>query len=201
MVLDDSKSVAEAKDDIKKKDGDEEEKDTSFPVTDILNGIYKLVSSYVTLKPKPAAGDNEPSTTISTPTNPKQSIMGHINVHNMPRDQLFVEAFDEEHSQSDPFFQMQAPNLREDVPPNVNIDFSSIPVFPVKPNPPRAITLSPFDSPALKVQKAPKIYDIGVAAGPLPLNAPIERLSPEGFVGNVETVSYTHLTLPTNREV
>ncbi len=52
-----------------------------FPVTNILSGIYNLVSSYIT--PSDEEVDEEPITAIPE---------GAINVHNMPRDQLIVEA-------------------------------------------------------------------------------------------------------------
>jgi hypothetical protein len=55
-----------------------------FPVTDILSGIYNLVSSYI--KDDDVVDDlvdEEPFTAI-----PQNA----INVHNMPRDQLYVEA-------------------------------------------------------------------------------------------------------------
>ena len=48
-----------------------------FPVTNILSGIYNLVSSYI--KPSVEELDEEPITAI-----PQNA----INVHNMPRDQL-----------------------------------------------------------------------------------------------------------------
>ena len=172
--------------DMDKKEGavEKPEKDTSFPVSEILSGIYKLVSNYVTSKPNKDSDNIEKSTTTSIPIGLHQPQLGLINVHNMPRDQLIVEFLDDQNSPSDPFIQMNAPNLREELPPGFDVPDSNIPEFPVKPNPPRAITLSPFNSPALKVQEPPKLDDT-VIAGPLPLNAPIERLSPEGFVRDV----------------
>ena len=54
-----------------------------FPVTNILSGIYNLVSSYI----QPSEEEEEePITAI-----PQSA----INVHNMPRDQLIVEAAEE----------------------------------------------------------------------------------------------------------
>ena len=176
-------------DEDKKEDAVEKpEKDTSFPVSEILSGIYKLVSNYVTSKPNKDSDNIEKSTTTPVPIGPHLPQLGLINVHNMPRDQLIVEFLDDQNSPSDPFVQMNAPNLREELPPGFDVPDSNIPAFPVKPNPPRAITLSPFNSPALKVQEPPKLDDT-VIAGPLPLNAPIERLSPEGFVRDVEKPS------------
>ena len=188
-VISEKESDDEPNDDAEKEDISVPEKDVPFPMSDILNGIYKLVSNFVTSKPKVSSEDSEPTTTTSFPINFGQPHLGPINVHNMPRDQLIVEFLDEDNSPSDPFFQLQAPNLRDE-----NVD-SNIPAFPVKPNPPKAITLSPFNSPALTVQDPPKISD-GIVAGPLPLNAPIERLYPEGFVGDVSRPSTVEDSAP-----
>ena len=194
-VISEKESDDEPNDNAEKEDVAVPEKDTSFPVSDILNGIYKLVSNFVTSKPKVSSEGNEPTTTTSSPVNFQQPQFGPINVHNMPRDQLIVEFLDEENSPSDPFFQMQGPNLREEIPPNVKGHDPNIPTFPVRPNPPRAITLSPFNSPALKVQDPPKLSDT-IVAGPLPLNAPIERLYPEGFIGDVSRQSTVEDSAP-----
>lgn len=58
-----------------------EETAGGFPVTNILSGIYNLVSSYI--QPTEDEVEEEPITAI-----PQNA----INVHNMPRDQLIVEA-------------------------------------------------------------------------------------------------------------
>ena len=95
-VISEKESDDEPNDNAEKEDVAVSEKDTSFPVSDILNGIYKLVSNFVTSKPKVSSEGNEPTTTTSSPVNFQQPQFGPINVHNMPRDQLIVEFLDEE---------------------------------------------------------------------------------------------------------
>ena len=62
----------------------EQETAGGFPVTNILSGIYSLVSSYI--QPTEKVTEEEPITAI-----PQSA----INVHNMPRDQLIVEAIED----------------------------------------------------------------------------------------------------------
>ena len=69
---------------ILSKNEDKEETAGGFPVTNILSGIYSLVSSYI--QPSEKEDDEEPITAI-----PQSA----INVHNMPRDQLIVEAIED----------------------------------------------------------------------------------------------------------
>lgn len=90
-----------------------------FPVTDLLNGIYNFVSSYIKPKqPQPAAKqevvniekilEDEDDGEIEIEAIPRPTLIGPqpLNAHTIPRDQLIVEAVDEEHSDSDPFFQV-----------------------------------------------------------------------------------------------
>ena len=65
---------------------DKDESAGGFPVTNILSGIYSLVSSYI----KPT--EEEQSDLVEPITAIPQSA---INVHNMPRDQLIVEAIED----------------------------------------------------------------------------------------------------------
>ena len=116
-----------------------EDESVPFPVTDLLNGIYKFVSSYI--KPKPAVKQEVVEKIIEQKVQqkikqvpvqeeeeeeeeeedveeqeaeieafPRSTIIGPqpLNSHTLPRDQLIVEAVDEEHSNSDPFFQVSS---------------------------------------------------------------------------------------------
>lgn len=166
----DSEDKKEANDVIQ-----EEEKEPSFPVSDIISGIYKLVASYITTTPKPAT---------EAPQIPETAAISHINVHNMPRDQLVLQDWDSSETAdvkknvlnaaplTDPFFQMTAPNLKAESNVNAHDDMVSLFPRPSKLEPAR--TMSPFDSPALKVQEPPAGLPSRGAAGPLPLNAPMD---------------------------
>ena len=114
-----------------------EDESVPFPVTDLLNGIYKFVSSYI--KPKPAVKQEIVEKIIEQKVQQKivqvpvqeeeeedeeeedveeqeverevfarPTIIGPqpLNAETIPRDQLIIEAVDEEHSNSDPFFQV-----------------------------------------------------------------------------------------------
>ena len=73
---------------------------------------------------------------------------------------------------------MAAPNLRDNVPPEhmTEADNSASAILFPKPSKVEpARTLSPFNSPALKVQEPPRIDPQNSLAAPLPLSAPIER--------------------------
>ena len=135
--------------------------DDDFPVANILDGIYKLVQSYITQKPPTT--ENEPETT-STPfvASPLP-----INVHNAPRDQFWIQPAPKEPLKADPFVQLKAPNLVQLSP---DLKTSTDP--PRSRPPSKIITLSPFNSPALKVREPPKDLE---SAGPLPLSAPVEN--------------------------
>ena len=151
------------------------EDDVDFPVTDLLNGIYKLVQSYITAKPTEAA---LPERTTDKPYGPSLP----PNVHNAPRDPYIFDniRYDVEHSNTDPFVELPAPNLKELSPKDDKGVNDKIMVFPIpfKNDNPR--TISPFNSPALKVQEPPKIITKTVpgngqfSAGPLPITAPID---------------------------
>ena len=65
---------------------DKEETAGGFPVTNILSGIYSLVSSYIQPTDEVEVDEVVPITAI-----PQSA----INVHNMPRDQLIVEAIED----------------------------------------------------------------------------------------------------------
>jgi hypothetical protein len=85
---------------------------------------------------------------------------------------------------------MPAPNLRDNVPPEhiTDADNSENAILfpkPLKAEPPR--TMSPFNSPALKVQEPPKIDPPNSLVPPLPLSAPIERSGlPAGYLSENE---------------
>ena len=169
------------------------EADSAFPVTDILDGIYNLVQSYITENNEDEASDEDtaaaaaalrPAYTFSpappapapapAPAPPPAPPLP-INVHNAPRRDPLIrgpEPVDTVHSNTDPFVQLQAPNLRQTE--QRDDDDVLFPV-PAAKDPPR--TISPFDSPALKVQAPPKnlLQEGGVqVAGPIPLTAPVD---------------------------
>ena len=90
---------------------------------------------------------------------------------------------------------MAAPNLRDNVPPEHQTDAETSENAILFPKPSKiapAITLSPFNSPALKVQEPPpKIDPPNSLAAPLPLDAPIERSGyPAGYVDNDEDADF-----------
>jgi len=115
----------------------EETEGVPFPVTDLLNGIYNFVSSYI--KPKPAAKPEPEAAPVAAVVVPaaaekvsededdteaeieveavsRSTLIGPqpLNAHTIPRDQLIIEAVDEEHSDSDPFFQVSNfPTIRQ----------------------------------------------------------------------------------------
>ena len=160
------------------------EADTAFPVTDILDGIYNLVQSYITENNDDDRAETsedeiaiplQPSYTFSPAAAPAPAPAPPlpINVHNAPRKPLVRgrEPVDTVHSNTDPFVQLQAPNLRQEQRDAEDVLFP----VPVAKDPPR--TISPFDSPALKVQAPPKnlLQESGIQiAGPIPLSAPVD---------------------------
>ncbi|TRY69223.1 hypothetical protein TCAL_01395 [Tigriopus californicus] len=154
--------------------------DDGFPVSNLLNGIYRLVSSYIT--PRPTM---EPFVTELDFTPPEsttsQSISRPINVHNTRREDL-DEKVDNQYSKTDPFVQLQAPDLRMD-----GNSHDQDMLFPV-PLPKESVsTFSPFNSPALKIQKPPQIQgprNKEELAGPLPISAPV------GDVPNAQEIFY-----------
>eukprot|EP00095_Tigriopus_kingsejongensis_P007299 snap_masked-scaffold313_size211302-processed-gene-1.10 protein:Tk07299 transcript:snap_masked-scaffold313_size211302-processed-gene-1.10-mRNA-1 annotation:"hypothetical protein DAPPUDRAFT_224791" len=144
--------------------------DEGFPVGNLLSGIYRLVSSYITPRPtvEPLVTDLDYSSEEFTTPLPMR-----MNVHNAPRDQI-EDRIDNQYSNTDPFVQLQAPDLRK---PD---DASEKQVlFPV-PFPKEAVsTFSPFNSPALRIQDAPRYQgpqntDRAPTAGPLSISAPAD---------------------------
>ena len=151
---------------------DTDDKEGEFPVSTLLSGIYKLVQSYITPKPTPSAVSTKINTAPPLP----------INVHSTKRDNpaLHFEKLDLEHSNTDPFVQLKAPNLHH-LRPEGESEEEQLFRRPLRRDPPR--TISPFNSPALKVQEPPKVLikepespvleSYQVVAGPLPLSAPV----------------------------
>jgi hypothetical protein len=85
------------------------EEGVPFPVNDLLNGIYKFVSSYIKPKPQPVVASRKEEIVAEVYRESDEDIENEAyerNSDNFPRDQLVVEAVDEEHSNSDPFFQV-----------------------------------------------------------------------------------------------
>merc|ERR1719431_300138 len=154
---------------------EKDKKPAAFPVTELLNGIYKLIQGYIptraevdpsieTLENDAKIDDLKHPNNIEYFESPNAEPL--YNVHNAPRDTTpfttpktlsdFEDSVDFANSNTDPFQQLSAPDLTGLIPEtereeNIQYIFAS----QVKKSP--AITLSPFNSDALKVQEPPKV--------------------------------------------
>jgi len=154
---------------------EKDKKPAAFPVTELLNGIYKLIQGYIptraevdpsieTLENDAKIDDLKYANNIEYFESPNAEPL--YNVHNAPRDTTpfttpktlsnFEDSVDFANSNTDPFQQLSAPDLTGLIPEtereeNIQYIFAS----QVKKSP--AITLSPFNSDALKVQEPPKV--------------------------------------------
>merc|ERR1719431_1721714 len=154
---------------------EKDKKPAAFPVTELLNGIYKLIQGYIptraevdpsieTLENDAKIDDLKHPNNIEYFESPNAEPL--YNVHNAPRDTTpfttpktlsdFEDSVDFANSKTDPFQQLSAPDLTGLIPEtereeNIQYIFASH----VKKSP--AITLSPFNSDALKVQEPPKV--------------------------------------------
>lgn len=145
-------------------------KPTPFPVTDLLKGIYKLIQGYI-----PSQVDPDSSVDPVAPAPVSQQRLEYFDSPELKpisesvaptpsrQPQLFVsppspeDSFDSLNSNTDPFQQLSAPDLTGLIPDaeredNVQYVFAS----DVKKSTSRPITLSPFNSSALKVEEPPK---------------------------------------------
>jgi len=154
---------------------EKEKKPAAFPVTELLNGIYKLIQGYIPTRAEvdPSIENLESDTKVDDLKSPNNieyfespNAEPLYNVHNAPRDTTpfttpktlsdFEDSVDFANSNTDPFQQLSAPDLTGLIPEtereeNIQYIFAS----QVKKSP--AITLSPFNSDALKVQEPPKV--------------------------------------------
>ena len=163
-------------------ESEEEKPSATFPVTELLNGIYKLIQGYIPTQAekqsdeKPVITQNVEKKVVPLPPAPPQLVFFDSpeaqplpNVHNAPRGppldipdregEVLVET---DGLVPSPFKQLSAPDLSGLVPAeeredNVQYIFAS----EVKKSPP--ITLSPFNSAALIVEEPPKaLFDENV---------------------------------------
>ena len=150
-------------------------KPAPFPVTDLLKGIYKLIQGYI-----PTQADPDPSVdsvvTEKVSLNPQRleyfdspelkPISASVNNAPSRQPQLFVspqsvnpqDSFDTLNSNTDPFKQLSAPDLTGLIPDEEREeDVQYVFASEVKKSTSRPITLSPFNSSALKIEEPPKV--------------------------------------------
>ena len=151
---------------------EEERPASKYPITDLLNSIYRLVTGIresSAAEAKAASKSVEPSSELNSVEIQyfDSPLAKPLNVHNSPREPLpfttstvrpgFQESVDLANSNTDPFQQLSAPDLTGFIPEgekedNVQYIFAS----PARNKEP-ARTLSPFNSDALRVEEPPKV--------------------------------------------
>ena len=161
-------------------------KPAPFPVTDLLKGIYKLIQGYIPSQADPDTGVDS-ANNVPAPTDfetkrleyfdsPETQPLSSSN-NAAPREPLlFVspktdnvkDPIDVLNSNTDPFKQLSAPDLSELLVPAEERDDNIQYVFAseVQRSTSRPITLSPFNSSALKVIKEPVLAQDRVDVAP-----------------------------------
>ena len=173
IEVDEEKDIEDEEEDTDKQGAPGKRPPSKYPITDLLNSIYRLVtgireSSVAEAKAASGASDKTDSSANSVEIQYFDSPLAKpLNVHNSPREPVpfttsssrpgVEESVDLANSNTSPFKQLSAPDLTGFIPDtekedNVQYIFAS----PArKQEQPR--TLSPFNSDALRVQEPPKV--------------------------------------------